>query len=141
MSVTILMPDSQQTATRAEPEGDNLWMPADELEASTGWELKPEGMCRDEVCVPIYGQGEALITERDGRTWVNFAGFARHLGQPVVHDGAGSAWSFGDSSAAQRARLQFLLAPDFELRDFEGRSHRLSDLRGHKVVLALWASW
>ncbi|TAK76433.1 MAG: redoxin domain-containing protein [Dehalococcoidia bacterium] len=32
-------------------------------------------------------------------------------------------------------------APDFELPDLDGRMHRLSDRRGKKVVLALWASW
>ena len=33
-------------------------------------------------------------------------------------------------------------APDFTLRDFRtGRTVRLSDLRGHPVVLNFWASW
>jgi len=32
-------------------------------------------------------------------------------------------------------------APDFSLPDLDGRTHRLSERRGHPVVLFLWASW
>jgi len=34
-----------------------------------------------------------------------------------------------------------LPAPDFELRDTEGRLHRLSDYRGKTVILNFWATW
>ena len=82
-----------------------------------------------------------LLTERDGVEWLNFAGFARYLEQPYARDDARSAWYFGDGAREQRERLQFLSAPDFELQDLEGRAHRLSDTRGKKALLALWASW
>ncbi len=32
-------------------------------------------------------------------------------------------------------------APDFELRDIDGKVHRLSDYRGKVVVLNFWATW
>ncbi len=32
-------------------------------------------------------------------------------------------------------------APDFALRDLEGRVHRLSDYRGKVVVVNFWATW
>ncbi len=33
------------------------------------------------------------------------------------------------------------MAPDFTLKDLDGRSHRLSDYRGQAVVLNFWATW
>jgi thiol-disulfide isomerase/thioredoxin len=33
------------------------------------------------------------------------------------------------------------VAPDFEFSDYSGRRYRLSDFRGHAVVLNFWASW
>ncbi len=33
------------------------------------------------------------------------------------------------------------LAPDFALPDREGRTVRLSDFRGKRVLLLTWASW
>ena len=141
MPVTIITQASLTTSARAEMDGDDLWLPVGELETATGWELQPEGLCRGEVCVPIYGNADDLLMERDGDSWLNFAGFARHLGQPYARDDARSAWYFGESSDAQKAKLQFLDAPDFELQDLDGQTHRLSDHRGKKVLLALWASW
>jgi len=32
-------------------------------------------------------------------------------------------------------------APDFELRSLDGRRVKLSDYRGKKTVLFIWASW
>jgi len=32
-------------------------------------------------------------------------------------------------------------APDFELRDMDGNTHRLSDYRGKPVVVNFWATW
>ncbi len=32
-------------------------------------------------------------------------------------------------------------APDFELRSLDGRRVKLSDYRGKKTVLFMWASW
>ena len=32
---------------------DSLWLSAADAEKATGWTLKPEGMCRAELCVPL----------------------------------------------------------------------------------------
>lgn len=142
MSPTILYQEAVTTAESARAKGDDLWISAGELPAVSGWELKPEGICRDEICVPVPPDRAASLVERkDGGSAVNLAEFARYMGQPYARDAAGSVWCFGTPSEEQRAALESLDAPDFALPDLGGAVHRLSDLRGKKVLLALWASW
>ena len=108
-----------------------LWLSADEVERATGWALKPEGMCQDDVCVPL--------PVRDGR--VDVAAFWRLLDRPVVSDAAGATWVLGAGAEQRNAALAGLLAPDFTLPDLDGAAHTLSALRGNKVFLCTWASW
>ena len=110
-----------------------LLTPAD-TERVTGWTLKPEGLCRDELCMPLAGD-----MLRGGR--VDVAAFWRHLGNPVVSDRAGGAWVLGTAAGDRQAALTGLQAPDFVLPDLAGTPHRLSDYRGKKVFLTTWASW
>ena len=108
---------------------EGLSLTAADAARITGWTLKPEGMCRDEVCVPW--------TAPAGR--VDLAAFWRHLGQPVANEG--DVWALGTGADQRRAALQGLEAPDFTLPDLDGRMHALSDQRGRKVLLTTWASW
>jgi hypothetical protein len=122
----------------ARAEGDRLWLAPDDLTRATGWELKPEGLCRGSVCVPVpAGRGEALV--RDGR--IDVAAFWRHLDRPLAHSADASVWSLGEGAAERAASLRSLEAPDFSLPDRDGRMHALSDHRGKKVLLVSWASW
>ncbi|MBV9833001.1 MAG: hypothetical protein JO055_01255 [Alphaproteobacteria bacterium] len=119
----------------AQVEASNgLSVSAAEAERATGWTLKPEGMCRDEICVPLPS-GMAS----GGR--VDLAAFWRHLGNPVLSSEAGDVWMLGTGVEARRAALEGLEAPDFTLPDLAGKPHALSSLRGRKVFLATWASW
>jgi len=113
---------------------DGIRLSADDAETVTSWALKPEGMCRDEVCVPLAGD-----PVRDGT--VDVAAFWRMLGQPVVSDQAGKTWVLGTGADSRMAALAGLEAPDFSLPDLAGATHRFSELRGKKVFLTTWASW
>jgi hypothetical protein len=113
---------------------DGLWLTGAEAERASGWALKPEGMCRDEICVPLPA---AMV--KGGR--VDLAAFWRHMGHPVLADDAGETWVLGTGAAARNDMLAGLAAPDFTLPDLAGKPHRLSDLRGKKVFLTTWASW
>lgn len=140
MSVTILYKERPPYAAAATSEGGDLWVHAHELPAATGWELRPEGACRGDVCVPIPRGREAEFV-REGPARFNLAALARLLAEPVAHDDAHGVWSFGEAAAARRAEMQSLRAPDFTLPDLEGRPHALADYRGKKVFLVFWASW
>lgn len=137
MSATILYDRESVTAEDAREDGERLWVSAKDLESATGWVLKPEGLCKGEVCSPLPADGTWLDAE--GR--VDLTAFAQRFGQPVVHDEEHSVWAFGESASARRDHLSSLQAPDFTLPDLDGNMHSLSDYRGKKVFLYAWASW
>lgn len=140
MSATILYKDRPAHSGAAAAEGGDLWVPADELPAASGWELRPEGACRGGVCVPIpRGREGEFLRERPAR--FNLAALARLLAEPVVHDDKHGVWFFGEGAAGRRMEMQSLRAPDFTLPDLDGRPHSLADYRGKKVFLVFWASW
>jgi hypothetical protein len=140
--VTILSGGRTTTLRRGLVTGDDLWLPLSDLAPATGWELKPEGVCRDEACIPVRGGlAEQILREAEGETWFNLIAFARYVEQPIAHDADGRVWSFGPPAYEQQGRAGTGLAPDFTLPDFEGRPHALSDERGKKVFLLTWASW
>ncbi len=139
---TVLYQDRESQADGAQAEGDALWLTLSELTATTGWELKPEGVCKEETCVPVpAARRAAMIRTQPSGTQLNLTEFARLIDQPVAHDQATSVWYFGPAGWEWRTRLSTRVAPDFALPDLSGRVHSLSDLRGKKILLLFWASW
>jgi hypothetical protein len=101
-----------------------------------GWELHPEGLCRQGLCIPVPDGVELTIGDR-----IDVGALARVLDRPLALDLDERAAYLG-VSAGDRARvLRSLVAPDFTLPDLTGRPHRLSDHRGKKVLLVAYASW
>lgn len=135
---TILTDQGAAEVAGARADGDGLWLPAGDLEAATGWAMKPEGLCRGPICVPVPAQNAAAYVT-DGA--VNMAAFWRRLDKPVLASDDGDVWVLGEGPAERAAALESLDAPDFSLTDLEGRVHTLSHHRGKKVLLATWASW
>jgi AhpC/TSA family len=140
MPAEIIYAERLSRVNGAKAEGDDLWLERADLTTASGWQLKPEGACKGDVCVPIPPAREAEFI-RDGGASFNLAALARQLGQPVVHDDKSGVWYFGEAAANRRATLASRQAPDFELPDLDGKMHRLADYRGKKVLLAAWASW
>jgi hypothetical protein len=129
MTKVLTPTDEQDVATR-----DGLWMGAADAERVTGWTLKPEGMCRAELCVPMPA---SAVKGSD----VDVEAFWRKLGGPVVVSEARDVWALGAPGDERNRALQGLQAPDFTLPDADGVPRTLSELRGKKVFLATWASW
>ena len=99
----------------------------------TGWEAKPEGLCRGEICVPAPGS-----LRDDGSIDVTIA--AARLGMPLVHDELHGLWALGPATATGTA-LATAVAADPTLVDRDGIDFRLSSLHGRKVLLVAWASY
>ena len=94
------------------------------LAAALGWELKPEGLCRDETCVPLLG-----------RTVVEA------LGLVLAHDEAAGVAAVVRSAETHQRELTGGRAPRLDLQDVDGNPVSFDDLAGHKRVLVTWASW
>jgi hypothetical protein len=102
----------------------------DDLERQTGWELKPEGLCKDDRCVPLSDGTDGLV---------DVTVVAERLGMPLVHDEDHGLWALGPE-AGDRVLASAELPP-IVLADVDGRSFDLASLRGEKVLIAAWASW
>ena len=111
---------------------DSRLVTVDALAAATGWEVKPQGACKDVRCVPLSADA------RDGDR-VDLAGFAAALGLPLLHDEDSGLWSLGPESGGRA--LATAQAPDLVLPTLSGEPFELARLRGKKVLIAAWASW
>jgi hypothetical protein len=98
----------------------------------TGWDAKPEGLCKGDVCVPAAG-----AYRDDGDLDLRIV--AERLRMPLVHDEAHGLWALGPQSGGRA--LASAEAPDLTLPDRDGNPFQLSTLRGRKVLLVEWASW
>ena len=117
-----------------------LWVRLGDLPDATGWQMKPQGACLGELCVPLpMNKREEWIADADDWVWFNYSEFADMIGQKHVRDG--DVWSLGSVPEVRRVGLESAIAPDFEVTERNGNPLRLSDLRGHKVVLFTWSSW
>ncbi|MCU1365861.1 MAG: hypothetical protein JWN39_1500 [Ilumatobacteraceae bacterium] len=107
------------------------------FEALTGWTLKPEGMCREDVCAPIYRK-EAVLSP-DGM--VDLVEAAPVIGMTAVADIARRVAALGASAAARAESMTTLQAPAFTLPDMAGKPVSLHDFDRRKVLLLAWSSW
>jgi hypothetical protein len=133
--------DDVATQVNAAVDAGQLWTTTADLKRATGFELKPQGVCRAELCFPVpKARQQEFVRKESGTTWFNLTAFAELVHQPVAHDQALATWYFGLRSD-QRQGLASLHAPNFTLPGMDGTMHSLSDFRGKKVFLVTWASW
>jgi hypothetical protein len=138
---TIIYDDHATEISSANVDAGQLWITTVDLKRATGFALKPQGVCRDELCFPLpKSREQEFVRKNSGKTWFDLLAFAQLVHQPVAHDEALATWYFGLRSD-QRQGLSSLEAPDFALPDMNGKIHSLSDFRGKKVLLLTWASW
>ena len=124
------------------PDPTELWIPTEELTRVTGFELKPEGACLDDICVPVDQRidSELKIT-RANRDWFNVSTLAERISQASIADHEAGVWSFSAIPVQRSSFYSRAEAPGFTLEDMNGSTVALSDFKGKKVMLLTWASW
>ena len=101
------------------------------FETATGWQLKPEGACKGDVCIPLKSQPEDVV---------NIEALARDMNLPLVHDAQAELWALGPESIGGSS-LTTAEAADFELPDINGNLFKLSSLKGKKILVYAWAPY
>ncbi len=136
---TILYAGKTTGLTETLP-GDGLWITPQDLTRINGFELKPEGACFQELCIPLKENSE-LLKRVDDQQWFNLQAFADWLGQPYMVDADTRAWSFGEIPAKRQGMMADAMAPEFEVLDRQGNVVRMSDFKGKKALIMTWSSW
>ncbi len=115
---------------------DGPLVSSNDLQRLLGWELKPEGLCRDDVCVLVPDRS---ALEADGK--IDVLAVAALLDRPALVDEVSGVAAVGAQRAVRRRAIDDLQAPDFVLPDLDGTPHALSDHRSKKRLLVAFSSW
>lgn len=107
---------------------DRLDLGPHEFMEATGWEIKPQGACKGDICVPLPEGGFDLL------------GTADRLGMAVVSEPDLDLWVLGPETTSGRA-LVSADASDFVLPDLDGNEFAIRTLSGQKVLVAAWAPY
>ena len=110
---------------------------ADALAEATGWDLRPEGLCNGDACVPVRDRATAVPTEG----MVDLAVVAPLLDRPIVIDTQSGVVAVGAPRQTRREALVDRRAPDFTLPGLDGADHSLAELQGRATVLVTFSSW
>src|SRR5213595_2673800 len=113
LHATIVYDDAATDVSAAREESDQLWITTTDLKRATRFEVKPQGVCRDELCFPLpKARQQEFIHKTPPVSWFNITAFAALVHQPVAHDATLETWYFGLRSD-QRQQLSSLQALDF----------------------------
>ncbi len=107
-----------------------------DFESVSGWNLKPQGLCKDATCIPVRG----LKDLTDGLS-IDLIEFARLTNQNLVFDNKRRIAALGEGATSRNGLMNSLDAPDFTLPDICGKQVSFSDFNRRKRLLLAWSSW
>ena len=138
-TLTVLTPTRVAEIERHDLDGERTWVDPEAIAELFGYEVKPEGLCTADVCIPVPPD---MVIERDGL--VDLGAIATLLGQAHVVNDRGDVVSLSSPpphDGSTELGSQHPMAPAFTLPDRSGATVSLDDFRGRKVLLLTWASW
>jgi peroxiredoxin len=137
--LTVIRDEPHETAGTID--GDAVWIATDDLPRVAGWTLKPEGLCRDDACVPVRDRRGLVRPEAGAATGeVDLVAVAGALGQPIVVDAELGMVAIGPRPSDLGLRAGDP-APPFTLPGVDGEPLSLDQSAGKKRVILTWSSW
>ena len=112
------------------------YVTATDIEKVLGWQVKPEGLCRGDVCIPI---DDGIVSQDDNS--LNLKDVAAIAGRPSLSAPEARIITIGQPHAVRSKALKDRIAPDFTLPDISGADQALSDWAGKKRLLVAFSSW
>jgi peroxiredoxin len=116
--------------------GANL-IAASDFEHLTGWDLRDEGLCNGDACVPVRDRSRAVPSPGI----LDLDVIVPLLDRPLIIDHGAGVVSVGSTHQARRDALVARLAPTFSLPGLDGSMHSLEELRGRLTVLVTFSTW
>jgi hypothetical protein len=135
MTVTLVV-DGDAREVQGDTRDGSVLVTPEALADATGWELKPEGFCRGDVCVPRHGLSGVLVGDM-----VDVVAFGTALRRPVAFEPAAGIAVLAESPDDIATTIAAGVAPPFTLPDLDGDPVALSDFAGRKKLLLAWSSW
>ena len=134
-TLTVLMPD-ESIEIEGQCVDDLVLVDRSVLPEVLGWELKPQGLCRDTECVPVRDRELVLHGDSvDLRTAAAAVGVTSMLADDT------DLVALSVPSQTRTGALKGRRAPDFVLPDLDGEDHSLKQFAGRKRMLVAFASW
>src|SRR3954471_13101147 len=127
MMPTILSDDGERTVASTSA------LSAADLLAVTGYELKPQGLCRDDICVPAPGL--------HGGAGIDLRVAAALLQRPLAVDEETGDAALAAPVAARGESVVGGSVADLVLSDLDGNAVAWSTIGRKKKVMVSWASW
>jgi len=108
----------------------------EDLETVLGWQVKPEGLCKNDACIPIedsvnFGEGDSM----------NLKDVATLVGHPSLSAPDVGMIAIGQAHDVRSKALKDRVAPNFTLPDISGIDRSMSDWAGKKRLLVAFSSW
>ena len=137
MTTWTVLIDGQNLSLPIRQQGDALWLAPADFARVSGWQVKEQTLCRDDRCLPL--SLHAHLQAPDG--WIDITAFAQLQQIPLARADDQKVLSVGTAVEDHLLFGSNAMAPDFTLPDYTGALHSLSDYRGRKILLVVWASW
>ena len=136
VTTALILSDAGEVQVIASSNFGEFGVEAAAFGSLTGWVLKPAGLCKDDLCVPV--RNPQVLSDGEN---INIAEFARITNRNILIDSGRKIVALGDQATSRAQSMATLDAPNFTLPDINGKLVSFYDYNRRKRLLLAWSSW